>query len=66
MVYAALEFLIFEALREQVTAIANIGSVFLSDVLGAVNPYVKLLEKRDNDFCLHALGCSRVPRRLFG
>jgi hypothetical protein len=43
-----------------VTAIANIDSVFLYDVLGAGNPYIKAIRERWNNFCLPAIERVRV------
>jgi hypothetical protein len=46
------ELLVFETLGDQMTAIANIDLVSLCDALGVGNPWVKMYEKRYDDFCL--------------
>ena len=56
------ELLVFEDLGKQVTAIANIDSVSLYDALGVENPWIKIYEKRYDDFCLPAFGSTRAPR----
>jgi hypothetical protein len=56
------EMLVFETLGEQMAAIANIDSVSLYDALGVGNPWVKMYEKRYDDFCLPVFGSTRAPR----
>jgi hypothetical protein len=52
--------LVFEILEEQIAAIANIDSVSLYDALDVGNPWLKMYEKRYDDFCL--LGSGLLER----
>ena len=57
---APLELLVFETLGEQVAVIANIDAVSLYVALDVGNPWLKMYEKRYDDFCLPGSG---LPER---